>query len=219
MTRHPFAGTARGRPRRLSLSEPASFETDNWVTGSCEKSTDLCRSDFRGAKYIHPRIKNRDGAQRKSVETLKNGWIAGALSERTRSNIWRLRRSDTMHFPIRAAKPPYRRMSLADSQSPTPASRRSRLGPVYLPISAVAPARSSAAGNGRDPGTPWRLNYVRKKVCWRAGRQYRIAPRSTESRPQGSTRAARQPSVRPQTPWSRTELDRKHNYLDPTEPN
>ena len=44
------------------------------------------------------------------------------------------------------------------------------------------------------------------------------APRSTESRPQGSTRAARQPSVRPQTPWSRTELDRKHNHLDPTEP-
>ncbi|HEY1220953.1 MAG TPA: hypothetical protein VGF03_18565, partial [Bryobacteraceae bacterium] len=28
VTRHPFAGTAQGRPRRLSLSEPAGLETD-----------------------------------------------------------------------------------------------------------------------------------------------------------------------------------------------
>src|ERR1019366_3520746 len=113
----------------------------------------------------------------------------------------------------------YRRMSLADSQSPAPASRRSRFGQPYLPISAVAPARSSAARNGRARGYSVEVELRSQEICWRAGRQYRIAPRSTESRPQGSTRAARQPSVRPQTPWSRTELDRKHNYLDPTEPN
>jgi hypothetical protein len=29
VTRHPFAGTARGRPRRLSLSKPAGLETGN----------------------------------------------------------------------------------------------------------------------------------------------------------------------------------------------
>jgi hypothetical protein len=28
VTRHPFAGTALGRPRRLSLSNPAVQETD-----------------------------------------------------------------------------------------------------------------------------------------------------------------------------------------------
>jgi hypothetical protein len=28
VTRHPFAGTAQRRPRRLSLSEPAGLETD-----------------------------------------------------------------------------------------------------------------------------------------------------------------------------------------------
>lgn len=28
VTRHPFAGTARGRPRRLSLGKPAGLETD-----------------------------------------------------------------------------------------------------------------------------------------------------------------------------------------------
>src|ERR1039457_2059429 len=69
------------------------------------------------------------------------------------------------------------------------------------------------------PGIPMRLNYVRKKYTGESAGEYWIAPRSTESRQQGSTRAARPPSVRPQTPWSRTELDRKHNHLDPTEPN
>ena len=68
-------------------------------------------------------------------------------------------------------------------------------------------------------GAPMRLDYTRKKYAGESAGENRIAARSTESRPQGSTRAARQPSVRPQTPWSRTELDRKHNHLDPTEPN
>ena len=76
-----------------------------------------------------------------------------------------------------------------------------------------------AAGIFISPGAPMRLDYTRKKYAGESAGEYRIAPRSAESRPQGSTRAARQPSVRPQTPWSRTELDRKHNHLDPTEPN
>src|SRR5208283_895008 len=33
VTRHPFAGTARGRPRRLSLSKPAGLETDQAAHG------------------------------------------------------------------------------------------------------------------------------------------------------------------------------------------
>ena len=83
----------------------------------------------------------------------------------------------------------------------------------------LSSARFSAAGNGRAPGYSEEVNYVRERYAGEPAGEYWIAPRSTESRPQGSTRAARQPSVRPQTPWSRTELDRKHNHLDPTEPN
>ena len=42
--------------------------------------------------------------------------------------------------------------------------------------------------------------------------------RMLATRVQGSTRAARQPPIRPWTPERRTDLDRKHNHLDPPEP-
>ena len=54
---------------------------------------------------------------------------------------------------------------------------------------------------------------------WRSADECSIIGRVTESWQQGSTRAARQPSIRACASWSRTEGDRKHNHLDPPQPN
>jgi hypothetical protein len=88
------------------------------------------------------------------------------------------------------------------------------IGSYVQPASTHSFARSS-----RVTCTTRRLDCARNRLSGEPGASIGLSPRATESWPRGSTGAARQPSVRPYTPWWRTELDRKHNYLDSTEPN
>src|ERR1019366_9046449 len=60
----------------------------------------------------------------------------------------------------------------------------------------LSPARFALPGVVVTLGTPRRLDYARKNLSGEPVGEYWIAPRATESWPQGSTGAARQPSVR-----------------------
>src|ERR1039457_4497156 len=61
----------------------------------------------------------------------------------------------------------------------------------------LSPARFPLPGAVVTPGTPRRLDSARKKLSGEPAGEYWIVSRATESWPQGSTGAARQPSVRP----------------------
>src|ERR1035437_4884498 len=59
------------------------------------------------------------------------------------------------------------------------------------------PARFPQPGAVVTPVTPRRADYARQKLPGEPTGEFWIAPRATESWAQGSTGAARQPSVRP----------------------
>src|SRR5450759_219234 len=61
----------------------------------------------------------------------------------------------------------------------------------------LSPARFPLPGAVVTPGTPRTLDYARQKLPGEPAGEFWIAPRAGESWAQGSTGAARQPSVRP----------------------